>query len=271
MDSEQLKKHILRKRGLYDHEACESCSGFGVKAYSNTATWHGGMGGSSVTYDVCDRCWGSGNQYRPWLNLKRLKGFINNVSKVLNGDNKNTRILKENYIRHYFGDETNYVVVMIGIPGSGKSTFASKLFKEYEKVYGRSKSNTYLSSDNLRAHFGHSEEDQSVSKRVFDDMEQTLKEAIDSEEKRTFTIIDATNLTFKRRKRWYDVGEGKRVIYYTVLMQCDKDKALINNKIRQIQGGRYVPEDVISSMYDRIELPVDDEERKCIKHNFTIK
>ena len=51
---------------------CKVCGGSGVRAYGNTATWRGGIGGQMITSDICDRCWGSGNAEKPWQNLRRL-------------------------------------------------------------------------------------------------------------------------------------------------------------------------------------------------------
>lgn len=51
---------------------CKMCGGAGVRAYGNTTTWRGGIGGQMITSDICDKCWGSGNAERPWLNLRRL-------------------------------------------------------------------------------------------------------------------------------------------------------------------------------------------------------
>jgi 8-oxo-dGTP diphosphatase len=35
-----------------------------------------GVGGSAMTPGVCDKCWGSGDNARPWANLKELEGKI---------------------------------------------------------------------------------------------------------------------------------------------------------------------------------------------------
>ena len=51
---------------------CKECAGSGVRAYGNTTTWRGGIGGQMITSDICDKCWGSGNAEKPWMNLRRL-------------------------------------------------------------------------------------------------------------------------------------------------------------------------------------------------------
>ena len=62
---------FLAWRGIDLHEVCPACSGAGSRAYANTTTWHGGIGGQTVTGGICDHCWGSGNQGHPWTNLRR--------------------------------------------------------------------------------------------------------------------------------------------------------------------------------------------------------
>jgi len=49
---------------------CTKCRGSGVRIYSSTATWRGGMGGAAMTRDVCDECWGTGDQDRHGVDLR---------------------------------------------------------------------------------------------------------------------------------------------------------------------------------------------------------
>jgi len=74
---QELKGNLLYDaaalRGVERDELCSDCNGMGVKSYSSTATWRGGVGGQAITSAVCDKCWGSGNKYRAWTNLRTLK------------------------------------------------------------------------------------------------------------------------------------------------------------------------------------------------------
>ena len=55
-------------------EKCTQCNGSGTISYSGSSQWrrhkvdtnYGGRG-------ICDKCWGSGDQSRPWANLKELE------------------------------------------------------------------------------------------------------------------------------------------------------------------------------------------------------
>lgn len=51
---------------------CRGCGGAGTRSYGSTATWRGGVGGQSMTSDVCDRCWGTGDADRHGTNLREL-------------------------------------------------------------------------------------------------------------------------------------------------------------------------------------------------------
>ena len=76
-ENERLKKaqdynkehYIFVERPEYP---CERCGGRGRRAYGNTATWSGGIGGNMITGDVCDRCWGTGDANRKGANLRVL-------------------------------------------------------------------------------------------------------------------------------------------------------------------------------------------------------
>lgn len=54
---------------------CEKCGGTGRCHYPNTATYNSRPGilvGHAFTWDICDLCWGSGNEDRPYKNLRKL-------------------------------------------------------------------------------------------------------------------------------------------------------------------------------------------------------
>lgn len=65
--------NFLSWRGISEEDACRLCNGAGSRMYSNTSTWRGGIGGQALTADVCDNCWGSGDEKRPWVNLRSLR------------------------------------------------------------------------------------------------------------------------------------------------------------------------------------------------------
>lgn len=69
--SDDLRQRFLDWRRV--EEPCAVCDGSGVRSYASTATWRGGMGGASITADVCDACWGSGDRDRHGADLRKLR------------------------------------------------------------------------------------------------------------------------------------------------------------------------------------------------------
>ena len=49
-----------------DDDICSGCGGIGWRTYGDTSTWRGGVGGQSLTDDVCCDCWGSGSASKHW-------------------------------------------------------------------------------------------------------------------------------------------------------------------------------------------------------------
>lgn len=137
------------------------------------------------------------------------------------------------------------LILVIGAPGSGKSTFAQKLIESDNSLY-------YLSSDALRAELGTSEEDQSVTPLVFTTLKHRLNRALSN---RTSTIIDATNINRRDRKDYIVAAKaaGAKVIGF--VFECDKKTLMDRNQKRGAGGGRNVPEFVIDKMLAKYERP----------------
>lgn len=50
---------------------CARCHGKGTYLYGNTATWHDSwISGQGFTADICDVCWGSGDENFPGPDLR---------------------------------------------------------------------------------------------------------------------------------------------------------------------------------------------------------
>ena len=72
----------------HQHEegVCERCGGVGSFMYGNTSTWRNGVGGSMMTVGVCNKCWGSGSQEKPWPSWRSIEG-----------DRRNAELLSERF------------------------------------------------------------------------------------------------------------------------------------------------------------------------------
>ncbi len=69
MENALYRRGIGRRGG----DPCGKCSGLGARMYSHGSTWRGGMGTVGGRHDICDDCWGSGDDHEPWLNLRTLE------------------------------------------------------------------------------------------------------------------------------------------------------------------------------------------------------
>lgn len=141
------------------------------------------------------------------------------------------------------------IILMIGAPGSGKSTHVKTLLQENTDY-------KLLSSDAMRAEFGTGEDDQSVTPKVFSTLKYRLNKYL--QEKQT-VIIDATNMNVKDRKSYIDAAKlfGAKVVAYAFV--CDKQTLLNRNQKRGAGGGRNVPDFVIDKMLAKYQPPTTQE------------
>ena len=74
MTEEEVYQRFLEWRNI--EYPCEKCEGSGGLVYGSTSTWRHGIGGQTICYDVCDKCWGSGDKNKSWANLRTLYSQI---------------------------------------------------------------------------------------------------------------------------------------------------------------------------------------------------
>lgn len=145
------------------------------------------------------------------------------------------------------------LIMLAGIPTSGKSTYAKKLKKM--DYWGNA---VVLSTDNYIQKIA--EEQQKTYNEVFDDyiseatdfMWEQLKFAI--HEGRDI-IWDQTNLTKRTRKE--KTSHIPKVYHKTVVyFEINLKEALERNKHRE---GKMIPESVLKTMYHSFEIPNNTE------------
>ena len=72
----------LIEQRIGESAPCSKCRGLGVRAYSSTAIWRGGVGGQAITGGICDACWGSGTEERPGVDLRKHEAAAAYIAKL---------------------------------------------------------------------------------------------------------------------------------------------------------------------------------------------
>ena len=135
------------------------------------------------------------------------------------------------------------VKMLVGLPASGKSTYAGK----YARIGWR-----IISSDSIREELFGDASIQKEPSKVFARMLERLEISMNNNEN---IIIDATNLTVKNRAFFLQTIANYSytvvaIIFNTPLEECKK---------RNSERKRQVPIEVIEHMAKKIELPSKNE------------
>ncbi len=133
------------------------------------------------------------------------------------------------------------IVVLVGLPGSGKSTYLKNLGANA------------ISSDYIRALLADDETDQTIHGAVFATVRYLLRRRMQL--RRPVTYIDATNLTRKERRAYVKFAElwgaQAEAVYFDVPLDICKNR----NRSRS----RVVPEDAMDVMAAKLEPPTNEE------------
>ena len=135
--------------------------------------------------------------------------------------------------------QTPKLIIMVGLPGSGKSTRAKELAQIERCVI--------LSSDTIRKEISGCEQDQTKNDQVFKLLYQRMNDLLSKEQS---VIIDATNTTMKARKR----------ILSECKFPCSKEVQLVATPIEEcISRDRFrersVGKDVIKKFESSFQCP----------------
>lgn len=128
------------------------------------------------------------------------------------------------------------IVLLVGLPGSGKSTWA----------FGKK---GVLSSDALRDLLADDPNNQNIHARVFRAMRYLLKQRLDL--KRPMTYIDATNLTPWERRPYIKLARSFACEIEAIFFDVPVEECIRRNRARD----RIVPDEVIREMAERLVPP----------------
>lgn len=136
------------------------------------------------------------------------------------------------------------MIMLIGIPGSGKSYLANMLSEFLGAVIH--------SADDLREELYGNVNDVSKNTELFDELHRRIRKDVKNGQS---VIVDATNIYNIHRKQFLHSIENIDCIKLSIYMMTPYEQCLKNNKSRK----RIVPEDIIKNMWLNLEIPNKNE------------
>ena len=150
------------------------------------------------------------------------------------------------------------MIMLCGLPGSGKSAYALKMAKKEDMVIH--------SSDKLRKELGVDVGDRTQNQKLFSELHKRIKEDLKNSKS---VIYDACNINYKQRMGF--LNELKRISCYKecVVIATSYEDCLIDNQKR----GMTVPKEVITKMYKQWTTPYiyegwDEVRLRCRGRNY---
>ncbi|MEN6536038.1 MAG: AAA family ATPase [Bryobacteraceae bacterium] len=138
-------------------------------------------------------------------------------------------------------DSRSKIVVLVGLPGSGKSTYLERLGV------------TSLSSDAVRQLLADDATDQGIHRQVFATLRYLVRHRLAIG--RPVTFVDATHLTPRERRPYIRMGQLHDCVVEALFFDVPLDVCKERNRKRN----RVVPEDVMDRMAAKLVPPTVEE------------
>ena len=135
----------------------------------------------------------------------------------------------------------NEIILLIGLPGSGKSTWAERYVSYWKHIVS-------ISSDKIREELYGDEATQGDNNKIFSLVRERTEEALKNHKD---VIIDATNMTIKDRSVYFDIAKTYDAIVTGILFDIPVEEC----KRRNSERDRVVPDFVYDKMMKRYEPP----------------
>lgn len=142
------------------------------------------------------------------------------------------------------------LVIMVGIPGSGKSTYVQKYREMGYEV---------INPDSIRVELTGDMADQSRNHEAWLLTHQLLVYLLKIGQN---AVLDATNVNLSNRRKFMKAikEEVPNVRFKAVVVNVDKEEAVRRVKKRVEEGGLDIPEDVMDRMYNNLRINPPSEE-----------
>ena len=138
------------------------------------------------------------------------------------------------------------LIVLCGIPGSGKSTYANKISNE---LWNQGEKTAIISTDFIREYLFGNASCQLFGNKVFTEAYKQIEKYLDEG---YCVIFDAMNLRPKDRHKLIEVAKNHNVDNITAIHFSTPVEVCIE---RQLQRERQVPEKVIRSKQGSLVIP----------------